>query len=404
MPDKNLKLKDYIVTWTDIHNAQHKNHVQGKNEADALSSLHTADIFKRIDKIEKAVWDENAKFIPSTGYGQKHNALEKWIPIPPLYPHSKFKVYDKDKVDFDTHSLDEYLSEHPENGEIPNFETATIMANDMQKVAPDLQIDLFVGKNNKWWIGKFFKNLDEDHFRVSQAYFQGGGGVNEPEPKKKKYKSEKAIVVQPRFKEPFYNNYDLYDVEGVDGPAKHGPGAGWHDMGKYKSISEFLKAKRKRMKDKYKADDSWIEDTESNRKERVKNMKVRAFILSKIIKKAIDFPADQYIDPEILSGSEGGSVAQSNLMGGYLDKYLPENDFEGKDPTKLDFGRDYTEDADNEEQDPDEKLDELAEKYTAPTHGLFGLPDGVDLADGDLEPSSSKNPYYGTTDLGISIY
>ena len=27
------------------------------------------------------------------------------------------------------------------------------------------------------------------------AYFQGGSGVNEPTPKKKKYKAEKAILV-----------------------------------------------------------------------------------------------------------------------------------------------------------------------------------------------------------------
>jgi hypothetical protein len=57
------------------------------------------------------------------------------------------------------------------------------------------------------------------------GYFQGGGGVNQPEPKKKKYKSDPAIVVQPRFKEPFYRNYDLYNT-----PGEHSPGAGWHDM------------------------------------------------------------------------------------------------------------------------------------------------------------------------------
>jgi hypothetical protein len=100
------------------------------------------------------------------------------------------------------------------------------------------------------------------------AYFQGGGGGNEPTPKKKKYKAEKAILVQPRFKEPFYRNFDLYDVEGVDGKPKLGPGAGWHHMHKYKSIKEFRDAKRKHMQDKYKADDFWIEDNDSNRKQR----------------------------------------------------------------------------------------------------------------------------------------
>ena len=61
-----------------------------------------------------------------------------------------------------------------------------------------------------------------------KAYFQGGGGVNEPTPKKKKYKSDPAIVVQPRFEEPLYRNYDLYNV-----PGNHGPGAGYHDLTKY---------------------------------------------------------------------------------------------------------------------------------------------------------------------------
>ena len=30
-------------------------------------------------------------------------------------------------------------------------------------------------------------------------------------------------------------------------------------------------------------------------------------------------------------------------LGGYTDKYLPLNDFEGKSPDQLDFGEDYTE-------------------------------------------------------------
>jgi hypothetical protein len=113
-----------------------------------------------------------------------------------------------------------------------------------------------------------------------KAYFQGGGGENKPEPKKKKYKSDPAIVVQPRFKEPFYRNYDLYNV-----PGEHGPGAGYHDMEKYKSISEFLKAKRKKLKDKYKADDSWIMDDNSKSKKNP-DRKARMAIFESIIKNA----------------------------------------------------------------------------------------------------------------------
>ncbi len=45
----------------------------------------------------------------------------------------------------------------------------------------------------------------------------------------------------------FYQNYDLYETEGVDGPAKQGPGAGFYqNMDKYKSVSDFVKKKRKR--------------------------------------------------------------------------------------------------------------------------------------------------------------
>jgi len=46
----------------------------------------------------------------------------------------------------------------------------------------------------------------------------------------------------------FFKNYDLYDTEGVDGPAKDGPGTGLHS-GKYKSVTDFLQQKRnKRLK------------------------------------------------------------------------------------------------------------------------------------------------------------
>jgi hypothetical protein len=119
-----------------------------------------------------------------------------------------------------------------------------------------------------------------------KAYFQGGGGVNEPTPGKKKYKVDPSIVVQPRFKEPFYRNYDLYDTEGVSGPAQHGPGSGWSHMQEHKSVQEFLEFRRKRLKGKYVADDSYIQDTSSNYKERVDKMKVRATLLNRIVKQA----------------------------------------------------------------------------------------------------------------------
>lgn len=252
------------------------------------------------------------------------------------------------------------------------------------------------------------------------SYFQGGGGVNEPTPKKKKYKSDKAIVVQPRFKEPFYRNYDAYDV-----PGEHGPGAGWHSMQKYKSISEFLKEKRKKLKDKYKADDSWIEDSGNK-------IKSRAYLLSKIFKKAIDFPLDDQIkslpilsdsqsyntpiemgptgDPDFAIYPEKENTGSYEIYpaavpeGGLLDIPMPNNDFEGKSPNQLNFGRDYTND---KEGFLDNNLLELLEKKylsSSPTHGTYGLPDGVDLQEDELNYPNNVNPYTGTTDLGIDIY
>lgn len=46
-----------------------------------------------------------------------------------------------------------------------------------------------------------------------------------------------------RFEEPLYRNYDLYET----GPGSLGPGAGlYQNMHKYKSVSDFLKKKRKK--------------------------------------------------------------------------------------------------------------------------------------------------------------
>lgn len=228
------------------------------------------------------------------------------------------------------------------------------------------------------------------HTNSKVAYFQGGGGVNEPAPKKKKYKSDPALVNQPRFKEPLYRNYDLYDV-----PGEHGPGAGWHSMQKYKSVSEFLKAKRKKLKDKYKADDSWILDSGEITKTNPDNKKARAALFNRIIKNAIDFPIDDQIEPELAGPSvSDNSVGQANLTGGQLDEYLPEDDFEGKPPTALNFGRDYVGDGEPKKGLNIEDIEKLLDKYLS--HGTFGLPDGVDMPDGDLTDPTDLNPEYGT--------
>lgn len=115
-----------------------------------------------------------------------------------------------------------------------------------------------------------------------KSYFQGGGGVNEPTPGEKKYKSDTAIVVQPRFKEPFYRNYDLYTIPGME---EVGPGTGWHGLQDYKSVQEFLKDRRERLKPRYVADDSWIIDSGQHVKKNP-DRKARMSIFEKIIKTA----------------------------------------------------------------------------------------------------------------------
>lgn len=229
-----------------------------------------------------------------------------------------------------------------------------------------------------------------------KAYFQG---TEEPTPKKKKYKSDKAVLVQPRFKEPLFRNYDLYETKG-----KHSPGAGFYqNMDKYKSVDDFLNKKHKQNKDKYKADDSWIEDDGNISKEKKhKKAQRRRALLSILIKKAIDFPVDDQIGSGSIIG-DSGTVSESAQIGGLLDEYLPLDDFEDKNPTELDFGRDYVED---NEYSKDLDLEKLVEKYLNGESNLYGLPDGI-VPKEDLDPSFTLNDRdvdYGTTDSGNTFY
>jgi len=353
--------------------------------------------------------------------------------------------------------------------------------------------------------------------RTKVAYFQGGGGANEPSPGKTKYKADDAITVQPRFVEPFYRNYDLYYTEGVDGKPVHSPGVGWHSVMDYGSIKEYLEETRKFLRGKYVADDSYI--TEDNYKEREKRMKIRAELLNELIKNAhgdhfkvlcrncgsttaqcrcircdkevsyvdscsacknrmaknsqrnfdygkglyenmdkydsvkdflgdenkLDFPYDDIESGSIIGNNSEEHETPRNLgpagppfdtsilpsqtnigdfdtypysaqLGGLMDKYLPQNDFGDKKPEELDFGRDYSDgnedlsgrcyETGEGELATNYRLEELIDKYLnpAPTHGLYGLPDGVDLPDGDLGVPRNINPYYGTSDVGITMY
>jgi hypothetical protein len=229
---------------------------------------------------------------------------------------------------------------------------------------------------------QLFNLIDKYTIIIKNAYFQG---TEKPKPKQKQYKSDKAIVMQPRFKEPLYKNYDVYETEGVDGPAKHGPGAGYHHMNKYKSIKDFLKDKRKKLKDKYKADDSYIEDDGSITKNNILSRK------SLLIKLGIDFPIDDNIKSGPILG-DSGTLSDSVPIGGQLDEYLTKPDFEGKLPTELDFGRDYTEDADksiNKINELQVLLDELINKQLSPKEtDLYGLPQGISPPE-DLDAPSN---------------
>lgn len=288
---------------------------------------------------------------------------------------------------------------------------------------------------------------------VKKAYFQGGGGVNEPTPGEKKYKSDPALVVQPRFEEPFYRNYDLYRIPGME---HIGPGTGYHGLQNYDSVQEFLEARRNRMKGRYVADDSWQIDN-GERVKKNPNIKTRASIFERIIKTAgpnydlgkglyqemsdgkidsveefreegnhgpgalmnitkkknkydinhIDFPIDDQVS--IIDLEDG--VVPGTQIGEKLP--LTEHDLADRSPEALNFGRDYDDEAgpargleEEESDEDDDSLQKLFNKYLNPSDtGLFGLPDGVDSEGHDAEQTMQvEQPYTGTSDIGTNIY
>jgi len=259
---------------------------------------------------------------------------------------------------------------------------------------------------------------------IKKSYYQG---TEQPTPGKNQYSSDSAIVIQPRFKEPFYKNFDLYQTEGVDSMSKLEPGTGWSNINKYKSINDFID--NKNLADKYVAEDNWIEDNWKNYQQRIEKMKTRANKLYNLIKVAqinnfknnldlafnsvsqwrfkqdnnnIDFEADQYSDTDIEEGSHEFMMDDLIDGGGIFTLPLPENDFEGKDPTQLDFGRDYVEDQSSDLTD--QQLQAFTDKYLTPgSDGIFGLPDGVNPQEDNLE-SENINPEFGTVDNGLNMY
>lgn len=144
-----------------------------------------------------------------------------------------------------------------------------------------------------------------------------------------------------------FKNYDLYETEGVDGPPKNGPGTGlWQNMNKYKSVSDFLRKKRKK---------------------RMKRRKMA--LLNMFLKNAIDFNSDES------SNTIPYSSDQESTSIGLMDGINPElEDEEGHPVSKLYYG---TPDSPN-----------------PISYNPLGIPDGNERAI-EEEPEETKNLYYG---------
>lgn len=187
--------------------------------------------------------------------------------------------------------------------------------------------------------------------------------------KNKSHELDKA-----RFDEPFFKNYDLYDTDG-----KTGPGTGlYQHMSEYKSVADFLKKKRKKRKSKKAA--------------------LRIKLLKSLMKQAIDFPVDSSIKDPIQPENTG--ALQSLPFSGMSDKYVPLNDEEDKDATKLNFGEDYQNDGEESET-----IEDFLEKVNPSESPLLGLPDGMDPKDETADQTlSNRSQDYGTTDSGNTLY
>jgi len=226
-------------------------------------------------------------------------------------------------------------------------------------------------------------------FKTLLAYFQG---TEEPTPGKKRYPSDPKLVDQARHKTPLFRNYDYVEDS-------TGPGAGYTSLRNYDSVADFLKAKRKRNKDAYKADDSWQLDdgTMVKVEPNLTRQKKRAERRMRLLKMAIDFPLDDQTTPIL---SDDSSYSAAIPIGGLLDRYLPEKDLEGKGPEELNFGRDYAE----EFEDPRmTRIDRLLEQFLTPQEpGLLGrndkLPEPEEL-DAD-KTKSNLGQDFGNTESG----
>lgn len=259
-------------------------------------------------------------------------------------------IYLASKLDFDIDdSIVEFVQKNPASVKIASEKVLTEKLNEAFTRDAD-KASYYLTKMGIWdqipiteVVQPYY--MKRSNMTSKKAYYQGGGGVNEPTPGKKKYKSDPALVNQPRFKEPFYKNYDLYRVPGME---HIGPGVGWHSMQDYKSVSEFLEEKRERMRPRYVSDDSWILDSGEITKKNPNGVKARASLLSRILKSAgpntCGFCGQQKLDvtfPCEHCGKGGAKVGDDNDGPNYdygsglymnLDKYDSVDDFRKHKP------------------------------------------------------------------------
>ena len=338
-------------------------------------------------------------------------------------------IYLASKLDFDVDkSIIEFVKKNPEVINISSRKSLVEKLDDAFKYNPERASNLLTNMG-LWDLIPISETINPYYLKnrgkmsEKKAYYQGGGGENEPAKKgKKKYPAETHIVDQARFMEPLYRNFDYADQPGVDGPAKHGPGTGYNAMQNYKSVQDFLKARRKKLKGKYKAQDQYIHDDGTISAKKANERLSLLYSLAKD-ENEIDFAIDEQINDPILSGAADidgiGTAGYSSPIGGRMDQYLPSEDPSGKKPEELNYGQQKDDPDTYDRGYLDELSEKMSEKYsdgesfeddeddtdlvlTPKETDTYGLPDGMLAEEKDNE--YDPNTGYGATNTGTNIY
>lgn len=177
-----------------------------------------------------------------------------------------------------------------------------------------------------------------------KAYYQGGGGVNQPEPKKKKYKDEPIDQNLTKARGVFFQNYDLYDT----GDPTPGTGLYQH-MDEYDSVADFRKKKReekirKRRKAMFEAIMvSTASDKATSKKDKLQHLHKMLTEFTKLISRVNSKIEDEneVEDPTELTTTPipWSSAAPGGSQLGLLDGLYPKEDMDGNPPSDLYYGR-----------------------------------------------------------------